>query len=98
MLFKKFLGDNDQFIIFFELITSIYFFIVACLGNRFQMRYWRNNWKEDVLLWAVLSNRKELANLFWLRSKHKICKLNLLNETTSGVAYAIPLSSAFRPI
>ena len=28
----------------------------------------------DILLWAIFANRKELAEICWLRSKNHLCK------------------------
>lgn len=30
----------------------------------------------DILLWAILTNRKELANIYWLNGKNQLSKLN----------------------
>lgn len=30
----------------------------------------------DILLWAIFANRKELAEICWLRSENHLCKLN----------------------
>lgn len=30
----------------------------------------------DVLLWSIFVNRKELAEICWLRGKDQLCKLN----------------------
>lgn len=30
----------------------------------------------DILIWALLANRKELAEICWLRSEHHLCKYN----------------------
>lgn len=30
----------------------------------------------DILLWAVIFNRRELAELYWLRGKDRLCKQN----------------------
>lgn len=29
----------------------------------------------DILLWAIFANRKELAEICWLRSENHLCKL-----------------------
>ena len=31
----------------------------------------------DILLWAIFSNRKELAEIFWLRTNNQLCKFFL---------------------
>lgn len=29
----------------------------------------------DILLWTIFANRKELAEIFWLKSKNHLCML-----------------------
>lgn len=29
---------------------------------------------EDILLWAIFANRKELAEICWLRGRNHLCK------------------------
>lgn len=29
----------------------------------------------DILLWTIFANRKELADIFWLKSKNHLCML-----------------------
>lgn len=64
-----------KFNVYMYHILIILFFIEAWLWNDFVELEHLNicDWEDDVLLWAVLSNRRELAELFWLRSKDKMC-------------------------
>lgn len=39
----------------------------------------------DILLWAILANRKELANIYWLNGKNQLSESNNYALTNANI-------------
>lgn len=52
----------------------MFFYIADEIDKNLKEEEKQDNNTSDILLWAIFSNRKELAEIFWVRTSNQLCK------------------------